>query len=225
MPDGEILSDAAYKALEPATGGAGFKNDPDSPTSLRNVELNIRKDKVAENGVIFDKQGNPILALSQGDPTGVDFSGGQINKIRALNGEAVFTHNHPRSTSFSGKDLAFILYGNFKEFRIISDRFAYSISDPKGTFRKMGFTYPKGKTGEGKFNPGFTTKDLSEMRNKAWDSLSDEKRAAHTRDAIDNARKYGTAVEDELDIISSHLGIQEIAKKFGLEYRRTPLKN
>lgn len=214
------LSQDSYRAFEPVSASRGFKNDRSDPTSLINAELNFRKDKEAENGAVYDlKTGKPIFAKSDGNISGVSVSMAQIKKMRELGGDALWTHNHPGSSSFSMQDVNVMIGGNVKEFRAVSERYVYTLTDASGKFRAGAINLKTGK-----HKDGFTLNDL----NMALDKEAANLTSAEDRDianiAMAEAAKRGTSIEQEEHIAQSHLVNEKLFRKMGLDYRRIPIQ-
>lgn len=218
-PMGELTQDS-YVAFEPANAGPKFKNERSDPTSLVNTELSLRENTQYEVGAFFDgNTGKPVVASTDYKKDGVFFTMDKIKALRAVPGGVIFTHNHPRSTSFSVDDFILMLGANCREFRITSQRFSYSLSDKSGKFREKGIG---AKTL--RLKKGFTKEAMEGVRQKIEEGVSADKQREFAQDAIRAAKEFGTNVDDEMERARSNYVVGEMAKHFGLEYRRTILR-
>ena len=203
--------------LAPRSDEPKFKNDRKDPSSLVNTEQNFMKDHAAENGAVFDiKTGKPIIATSSGKDNGVDLDWKQVEKLRSLNGEALFTHNHPRNRSFSEDDFYMMLAGNIKEFRAISERYLYVLTDAEGKFRS-NFDFKA-------LQPlnGMTSPKIYALAKAALKKIDYEKSEKEIEACM---AKFGTTHEQEEEIQWTHARNELLAKKFGLKYERIPINH
>lgn len=218
-PMGELSQDS-YTAFEPASAPRGFKNERSDPKSLINAELNFRRDAKAENIAVYDGKGEPLVAKSDGSIDSVELTSTDIVKIRALKGEAIVTHNHPKNRSFSANDLFLMVGVNAKEMRAVSDRFVYSLLDPKGSFRAKAIDYKSGR-----HKKGYLPNDFANMLNSIESNLSQSESLAIAETARREAVSRGTDYDYEYQIVASHIINEKLFKQLGLEYRRIPITN
>lgn len=90
-------------------------------TVIQTYEKKI-KDKPYENCYLFADDGTLILSKS-GTERAIRFDEEELMLFRGN----VFTHNHPRSTSFSPADVRTSCIANLKEVRIASSKYSYSM--------------------------------------------------------------------------------------------------
>ena len=211
----------ANDPFTPVSAGSEFKNDPQDIKSFGNVERTIRTQQYEWGGVFDGKTGRIIDVLSNDSENSVNISDKVITAMRALKGEALFTHNHPGSSSFSTQDINLFIGGHLREMRIVSDRFIYSLADPTGSFKDMAI---KGSVHKKGFNLAGLTKQYKEERDSR-----DYKKAYVAQDiegqALAQALKNKTDFSHELRILETDFVNSRMFKKWGLTYTKIPITN
>jgi len=81
--------------------------------TITDYEDKIRHQDYESSGVV-DSDGNLIFTKS-GEKDRIDFTDEEMVKFKGC----VFTHNHPRSVSFSDADIAFACRAGVKEMRVV----------------------------------------------------------------------------------------------------------
>lgn len=117
-------SDLPPKPKKTPTGPPG---GPSLRKAIRAREKEIFNADI-EYATAWDPQaGKVVLDKTSGLVDGVNFTPEEVAPL----GDAVFTHNHPRSSSFSPEDINFALGVNLAEIRVTSRRYDYSLVRPE----------------------------------------------------------------------------------------------
>lgn len=98
------------------------KRDRKSRRQLTEVEKNIRHNNF-ETGYVFDSKGK-VIWEKKGGSNYVDVSDAVYNGLLKGN---IFTHNHPRGTSFSFADIQIMINYEVKEMRAVGADYQYSM--------------------------------------------------------------------------------------------------
>ena len=128
--DERIISDGTAKKSDP-------NNLPIPPgerkallSSLDAAEGIIKNDTDRETAVLFDQAGRGVF-VKRASGTRIDVRS-EIIKAGERAVGATFTHNHPRSTSFSYEDAITGCWAKFGEIRAVSALYKYSLRAVEG---------------------------------------------------------------------------------------------
>jgi hypothetical protein len=90
-----------------------------------------------EHAVAFDGQGRQLFRATSDQRGYVRFNEKQIAAFRA-DGNAILSHNHPTSMSFSAEDIHLMVASNLKEIRAVGKNgTVYSATRPKGGWKQV----------------------------------------------------------------------------------------
>jgi hypothetical protein len=103
-------------------------SDGGTPRVILDKESDIRGIKTHEEALVTDGYGNVLLEKS-GGKSSVDFTEADVANFR-LAGNAILTHNHPRSSSFSSEDLQFSAWANLAEIRAVGENITHILLRP-----------------------------------------------------------------------------------------------
>lgn len=92
-----------------ASGGGAFRK------ALSSVENRIYNGDT-ETAVVVDKDGNILIDKSEGKKSEVAFTEEEASKMK----DAVVTHNHPSSTTFSWQDVQLLVMRELSEIRAVA---------------------------------------------------------------------------------------------------------
>ena len=219
------------EALQSVLYGDAFKNDINDPDSLASFEAQI-PDKAIEYGVAYLPSGEKLFN-EVGRSGSVPISAESAKKMIAAK-NAVFSHNHPSGASLSDGDFVCFAGFDLSEMRAVGDNYVYSISDPIGAFRYLtqGFlnrngTHYKPKLGWSKLSIRKKLGADNNWKNPKY--LSAKETAKPIADAIVADRRKREEVSDAMaDRIlwqeTYHIMVSNFCEKYGLVYKRTPLK-
>ena len=108
------------------------ENDKRLVQAIKETEAQLIKRKT-EKVVVFDDDGT-IVFEKEGNEKRVSFS---VDELRLFE-DKIFTHNHPRGSSFSMDDVHLATYWNFKGIRACGSQYRYYLNRPaSGWSREM----------------------------------------------------------------------------------------
>ena len=198
----------------PVVATAAFKIDPENPANFANVERVIRKQPI-EWGALFDPTGKAKVVLTANDQNSVPIVPELVQMMRRMNGQAIFTHNHPMSSSFSMDDVNLFIGCLIREIRIVSQRYVYSLSDPTWAFHSQVIDKSY------RHAPGWTLPEIQKQFDAELKS-QDFKRVMIESDVAGKARMMamvmGTPMELEEHIIVTDMVNRRLFTKWGLTY-------
>jgi SPP1 gp7 family putative phage head morphogenesis protein len=88
-----------------------------------------------EHAAVFDpKTAELVFRKTSGAPDYVAFTNDEVAQFRGM----IFTHNHPRSSSFSREDVGFATKNDLAEMRVISRFYGYRLIRPDGGWEDFG---------------------------------------------------------------------------------------
>lgn len=198
----------------PVSATSQFKDDPANPASFSNVERIIRKQPI-EWGALFDETGKAKVVLTANSQNSIPILPDLVTLMRRMNGQAIFTHNHPQNSSFSMDDVNLFIGCMMREIRIVSQRYVYSLSDPTFAFHKATVT------GNYQHLPGW---DLAGIQKQFNDELKSQefKRISIENDIDGKARMMamvmGTPMELEKHILVTDMVNRRLFTSWGLTY-------
>lgn len=192
----------------------------DNPESIRGLEKNIRRLNY-EVGGGFTKDGKPLFTQTKWAPNYIGFTKEQMAQLLVpSNRGAIFTHNHPGSSSFSGADISFFARNHLSEMRIVSRKFEYTLRDPNGFFK----TQETGQNEAGQRNFKFPFSGGDNIDDTLVGLVKDNEKQNLIRNA---AKETGKPIADiklkDYRVGFFHLAMTRFAKKYGLEYTRKRL--
>ncbi len=91
---------------------------------LSKLENELRK-RTTEKAYVLDEKGNVVLS-KEGAYDRVVFTKEEAEKFR----NNIFTHNHPKVSSFSNNDIELAVNYNMKEIRVVGDGYVHIIERP-----------------------------------------------------------------------------------------------
>ncbi len=124
--------------------------------TLKRIENKIRPAKV-EHGYIVDRRGS-VIWHGVGTKDSIDVTDAIEKGILKGN---IFTHNHPKGTSFSSSDFELLVTQKIHQLRISSTKYNYIISLP------VGFNYSNWSIAEIFNTYNYILFDVKERMNKA----------------------------------------------------------
>ena len=130
LPRWMELSTPYYRPDRPLSGPVQPEMD------LKVAEVAIGAETL-EYAVAFDGQGRQLFRASSDQRGYVRFNEKQIAAFRA-DGNAILSHNHPTSMSFSAEDIHLMVASNLKEIRAVGKNgTVYSATRPKGGWKQV----------------------------------------------------------------------------------------
>mgnify|MGYP000350847102 CR=1 FL=1 len=177
-------------------------SDPIALKNLKRIEDSIKKNDI-ETLIITDKKGNELKRIGGNEnQVQVDYSISEA--IKNYEAGKIMTHNHPSASSFSWQDLTFALDKGIDEIRAI------------GHTEKGGdFLYEL--SGLNKLENSKETKNLI---SNTWDEIHNSKMDYFKPKALAN----DGANLSNVHIAHTHYTMEKLAKVYGLEYKRTRIK-
>lgn len=168
----------------------GIEKIPIAGISLPDIENRIRSQKF-ESAAIF-KDGKQLL-FKNGEQSSVSFTDAEVTLMR----DAILTHNHPGSKSFSREDVSMFVRQEMAEVRAVSQNFDYSLKN--GTFNR--------KNSDVKDVLNWYSHFDHEVRNEFEDLLADKKISLD----FANAEHH-------------HKIMLKLAERFGFKYNRIKIE-
>lgn len=162
--------------------------------TLAGIESSIRA-KSYESMAVVNEKGKQILFI-KGGKSSVSANAAQEELLRGN----IVTHNHPRLSSFSSKDLKTMVAHNVKEMRVVTRDYTFSMKRPKSGWGKdeRAVVYAINEA---------HWKTLSKLETYVITYRGDKKQALARANAI-----------------HSHLMSKQLAKTLGWNYTKTKIK-
>jgi len=142
-----------------------------------------------ETAAVFANDGT-LLFRKAGEQTAIRFT--QQEALRMIDA-AVFTHNHPRHTSFSLADIDLAWRLRIGELRVVTQSFLYRMRPPVGGWRQIEW------------------QSIEETVNTVYD---------HVRQEFQTALRKGHLTETEADLRGWHTVWLRTARHLSLSYTR-----
>lgn len=142
-----------------------------------------------ETAAAFTPDGT-LLLRKEGERASVRFTRQEV--LRMI-GAAVFTHNHPRSTSFSLADIDLAWRLRIGEIRVVSRRFLYRLRPPPGGWESIEWRV------------------IEETVNEVRDQIAQE---------LSEQLHRGRMTEAEVDLLGWHTVWRRVARRLSLFYSR-----
>jgi hypothetical protein len=143
-----------------------------------------------ETAAVFAKDG-ALLLRKTGERAAIRFTPQEA--LRMIDA-AVFTHNHPRNTSFSLADVDLAWRLRIGELRVVTQSFLYRMRPPVGGWRQLEW------------------KRIEETVNMVYD---------HVREEFQTALSRGRLTETEADLRGWHTVWRRTARRLALSYTRS----
>lgn len=199
----------------PAVATYLFKAEQADPASFPNVERVIRGQPI-EWGALFDAKGKAKVVLTANSSNSIPIMPELVQIMRGMGGTAIFTHNHPQSSSFSMDDVNLFVGCGMREIRVVSERYVYSLSDPTFAFHQATVDLKTWR-----HMPGW---DLAGIQKQFNDEIKSEdfKRMSIESDLDGKARMLamvlGTPMEYEKHLLVSDMINRRLFTMWGLTY-------